>query len=112
MRTRMLLAFALLLTSTVALAQTAPINGTIRDASGLAIPGAAVKATATATGVSRTAISGADDGYVLPNLPIGPCLVEVTKDGLNKYAQSGIVDRKTARRKFGYTRNSFTRLET
>lgn len=100
MRTRMLLSFALLLTSTVALAQTAPINGTIRDASGLAIPGAAVKATAT--GVSRTAISGADDGYVLPNLPIGPCLVEVTKDGLNKYAQSGIVDRKTARRKFGY----------
>ena len=55
------------------------------------LPGATVKATQTATGVSRTAISGADGGYVLPNLPIGPCLVEVTKDGLNKYAQCGIV---------------------
>jgi hypothetical protein len=80
-----------LLTGTVALAQTAQINGTIRDASGLAIPGATVKATQTATGVSRTAISGADGGYVLPNLPIGPYLLEVTKEGFNKYAQSGIV---------------------
>ena len=91
MRTRILLSFALFLTGTVALAQTAQINGTIRDASGLAIPGATVKATQTATGVSRTAISGADGGYVLPNLPIGPYLLEVTKEGFNKYAQSGIV---------------------
>ena len=79
MRTRILLSFALLLTGTVALAQTAQINGTIRDASGLAIPGATVKATQTATGVSRTAISGADGGYVLPHLPIGPYLLEVTR---------------------------------
>jgi hypothetical protein len=91
MRTRILLSFALFLTGTVALAQTAQINGTIRDASGLAIPGAAVKVTQTATGVSRTAISGSDGGYVLPNLPIGPYLLEVTKDGFTKYAQSGIV---------------------
>lgn len=76
---------------TVALAQTAQINGTIRDGSGLAIPGAAVKATQTATGVVRTAVSGGDGGYVLPNLPIGPYLVEVTKDGFSKYAQTGIV---------------------
>ena len=62
MRTRILLSFALFLTGTVALAQTAQINGTIRDASGLAIPGAMVKATQTATGVSRTAVSGADGG--------------------------------------------------
>jgi hypothetical protein len=81
MRTRMLLSFALLPTSTVALAQTPPINGTIRDASGLAIPGATVKATQTATGVNRTAISGAGGGYVLPNLPIGPCLVELPRTG-------------------------------
>ena len=75
----------------VALGQTAQINGTIRDASGLAIPGAAVKATQTATGAVRTAVSGGDGGYVLPNLPIGPYLVEVTKDGFSKYAQTGIV---------------------
>src|SRR5207253_8023580 len=62
-----------------------------RDSSGLAVPGAAIKATQTATGVVRTTTSGADGGYVLPNLPIGPYLVEVTKEGFNKYAQTGIV---------------------
>src|SRR6516165_3273386 len=81
----------LLFTSVAALAQTSQINGTIRDASGLVIPGASVKATQTATGIVRTVISGADGGYVLPNLPIGPYLLEVTKEGFSKYAQTGIV---------------------
>ena len=70
---------------------TAQINGSVRDASGLAVPGATVKATQTATGVARTVTSGADGGYVLSNLPVGPYLLEVTKEGFTKYAQSGIV---------------------
>src|SRR5690348_4629194 len=70
---------------------TSQINGTVRDASGLAVPSAEVKVTQTATGAARTAISGADGAYVLPNLPIGPYLLEVTKDGFSKYVQSGIV---------------------
>ena len=70
---------------------TAQINGSVTDSSGAAIPGAEIKATQTATGTVRTATSGADGGYVLPNLPIGPYLVEVSKDGFNKYAQTGIV---------------------
>ena len=85
------LAVSLLLFAAAALAQTAQINGTVRDASGLAIPGASVKATQTATGVVRTTVSGADGSYVLPNIPIGPYLVEVTKEGFTKYAQTGIV---------------------
>ena len=72
-------------------ASTAQINGTIRDASGLAVPSAEIKVTQTATGAGRTAISGADGGYVLTNLPIGPYLLEVTKEGFSKYAQTGIV---------------------
>src|SRR5712691_2787177 len=80
-----------LLTCAAMWAQTAQINGVIRDTSGLAIPGAAIKATQTATGVVRTTTSGADGGYVLPNLPIGPYLVEVTKEGFSKYVQTGIV---------------------
>jgi len=71
--------------------QTAQINGTVRDSTGLAVPGAEVKATQTATGVSRTATSGADGGFVLPNLPVGPYMVEVSKEGFSKYVQSGIV---------------------
>jgi len=91
MRTRILLCFAFLLTSVVAMAQTSQINGTISDASGAAVQAAAIKATQTATGVVRTTVSGADGGYVFANLPIGPYLLEVTKEGFNKYAQSGIV---------------------
>jgi hypothetical protein len=70
---------------------TAQINGTVRDASGLAVADATVKVTQTATGAVRTAPSGTDGAYVLANLPIGPYLLEVTKEGFTKYAQSGIV---------------------
>src|SRR5581483_9916288 len=86
-----LLSIGFLLSLAIAQAQTAQLNGTIRDASGSAIPSAAIKATQTATGVVRTTVSGADGSYLLPNLPIGPYLLEVTKDGFTKYAQAGIV---------------------
>src|SRR5579871_5614385 len=69
----------------------AQINGTVRDASGLAVPGADVKATQTATGAVRTVISGADGAFVLANLPIGPYQLEVNKAGFAQYVQSGIV---------------------
>jgi hypothetical protein len=72
-------------------ASTAQINGTVRDASGLGVPDASIKATQTATGLARTANSGPDGAYVFTNLPIGPYLLEVTKDGFSKYAQSGIL---------------------
>jgi len=71
--------------------QTAEINGTVRDSSGLPIPGAAVKATQTATGAVRSATTGTDGGYALPNLPVGPYLLEVSKEGFTKYAQTGII---------------------
>src|SRR5438046_2165339 len=83
--------FAFLFTLGAVWAQTAQIDGVVKDSSGLSIPGAAIKATQTATGVVRTATSGADGGYVLPNLPIGPYMLEVAKEGFNKYVQMGLV---------------------
>src|SRR5437879_4182413 len=83
--------WGILLTCAAAWAQTAQINGIVKDSSGGSIPGAAIKATQTATGVVRSTASGADGGYVLPNLPIGPYLLEITKEGFSKYVQSGIV---------------------
>ena len=71
--------------------QTAQISGSVRDASGASVPDATIKVTQTATGATRTVSSGTDGGYVLSNLPIGPYLFEVTKDGFNKYVQTGIV---------------------
>ena len=82
---------AFLLCASIWAQATSQITGTVRDPSGAAIPGAEVKATQTATGVVRTATSGADGGYVLPNLPLGPYMVEVTKDGFTKAVQTGIV---------------------
>ncbi len=87
--TRILL--GLVLTSAALVAQTSQINGTVKDATGLAVPGAEVKATQTATGSIRNATSGGDGSYSLPNLPLGPYLVEVTKAGFSKAAETGIV---------------------
>jgi len=70
---------------------TAQINGTVRDASGLEVPGAEVKLTQTATGAIRSMNTGGGGSYVFTNLPIGPYLLEITKDGFNKYVQSGII---------------------
>jgi hypothetical protein len=70
---------------------TSQINGAVQDASGLGVPGAEVKATQTETGLTRSAISGADGTYVLTNLPVGPYQLEVVKEGFSKYLQSGIV---------------------
>jgi hypothetical protein len=70
---------------------TAQIQGTIQDATGAAVPGAEIRATQTETATVRTAISGADGAYVLPNLPIGPYRLEVAKPGFSKFVQTGIV---------------------
>src|SRR5712691_1513629 len=60
---------------------TSQIQGIVQDSSGAAVPGAQIKATQTETAASRTATSGADGTYVLPNLPLGPYRLEVTKQG-------------------------------
>jgi hypothetical protein len=50
---------------------TAQINGTVQDASGSAVPGAAITVTRTDTGAVRTATSGPDGSYTVPSLPVG-----------------------------------------
>src|SRR6266571_777858 len=70
---------------------TAQITGTVKDQSGAVLPGAEIKATQTATGAVRTAVSAEDGGYVLTNLAIGPYTVEVSLPGFRTYVQAGIV---------------------
>ena len=67
------------------------ISGTVKDATGSAIPGAAVTVTQTDTGVTRTAQTDANGVYSLPSLPLGPYRLEVKKEGFSTYVQSGIV---------------------
>ena len=70
---------------------TAQITGSVKDASGLVVAGATVKATQTATGATRTVTSGTDGAFVLQDLPIGPWMVEITKEGFSKNIQTGII---------------------
>src|SRR5579883_2253245 len=72
-------------------ASTSQIQGVVQDASGLPVQGAVVKVTQTDTGVVRSATSSADGTYILPNLPVGPYRLEVSKEGFSTYVQSGIV---------------------
>ena len=67
------------------------IGGTVRDSTGLSVPGAQIKVTQTGTGLVRNATTGADGGYVFADLPTGPYIFEVAKEGFSKYVQSGIL---------------------
>jgi hypothetical protein len=69
---------------------TAQMHGTVQDSSGSAVPGADVKATQTGTGTVRATTSGADGGWVLTNLPVGPYRLEVGKQGFTSFVQTGI----------------------
>src|SRR5215469_9424372 len=71
--------------------QLSQIAGTVLDASGAAIPEATVKVTNTATDLVRTVVTGADGTYVVPDLPVGPYRVDVSKQGFSTFAQTGIV---------------------
>jgi Carboxypeptidase regulatory-like domain/TonB dependent receptor len=67
------------------------ISGTVKDATGAAIPDAQVTAIQVDTGVTREAQTDANGVYSLPSLPLGPYRLEVKKEGFAPYIQSGIV---------------------
>ena len=72
----------------VAIAQ---VSGVVADPTGSVIAGAQVKITETARRAARTAVTDSQGRYVLPNLPVGPYVLEVTANGFKTYVQSGIV---------------------
>ena len=69
----------------------AQIAGAVSDPTGAVVPGAQVKATQTSTGFTRTAVTGANGTYVLPNLIVGPYELQVVRSGFKTYFQKGIV---------------------
>jgi Carboxypeptidase regulatory-like domain/TonB dependent receptor-like, beta-barrel len=66
------------------------IQGIVTDSTGAVVPGATVEADQTDSGLKRVAISGADGGYLLPNLPVGPYALKVSREGFESFQQSGI----------------------
>jgi hypothetical protein len=86
--------FCFFLVAVVVSAQTistSQIRGTIQDPSGGAVAGASVKLIEINTGAVRSAVSGGDGVYTLPDLPVGSYRLEITQSGFNKYVQTGIV---------------------
>jgi hypothetical protein len=69
---------------------TARIAGAVSDSAGAAVVNATISVTHVETGLVRKTISGSDGSYVLPTLPIGPYVMQVTAPGFGGYEQSGI----------------------
>jgi hypothetical protein len=69
---------------------TGAIAGVISDATGAVVPGATVRAAATATGDSRTTVSQSDGSYVVPLLPPGDYTLEVRLSGFQPAIRTGV----------------------
>ena len=67
------------------------ISGVVQDSTGLPISGAQVQVTQTDTSLIRSVTTGSDGIYTLPNLPVGPYRLRVTKEGFTSFVQTGIV---------------------
>jgi hypothetical protein len=67
------------------------IQGIVTDTTGAPVAGATVTVTQTSSGLVRNTTSGEYGGYLLPNLPVGPYQLKVSKAGFESYTQSGIV---------------------
>lgn len=57
------------------------ISGSVTDASGAAVPEAAIKVLNASTGYSRETVTSATGDYSLPDLPLGMYSLTVTKSG-------------------------------
>jgi carboxypeptidase family protein len=89
-----LLASTLLLLLWPALAHaqvtTADLVGTVKDSSGAVLPGARVVITNQATGVSRSATTGADGNYIFTSLQPGVYTLSAEIAGFRKVERTGV----------------------
>ncbi|HMG86895.1 MAG TPA: carboxypeptidase-like regulatory domain-containing protein [Terracidiphilus sp.] len=69
----------------------ARIKGTVTDPQGAVLAGVKVTATNEATGVKFDALSGADGGFLFPQLPVGTYTINVTATGFKGFTAKGIV---------------------
>ena len=67
------------------------ITGTVKDASGAAVPGAAVKAVNTATNLQVTEKTDASGLFLVPNLPAGTYKVDFSKEGFTTESHTEIL---------------------
>ncbi len=71
-------------------AQTGSVSGTVTDSNGGIIPGAAIQAQQTATGITVNVVSSDAGLYVFPNLPTGVWTISAEKAGFKKSIEDGV----------------------
>ena len=86
------LCISVLFTAHLAFAQvnTGTISGTVQDASGAAIAGAAVTVRHVDTGTTRTLVTDTGGRYTAPDLPLGNYEVQAQQPGFQTEVRSGI----------------------
>ena len=67
------------------------ITGTVKDASGAAVPGVDVKARNTATDLAVRGQTQGNGAYLLPNLPIGTYELSFAKQGLDTESHTQVI---------------------
>src|SRR5262245_8887584 len=77
--------------STAAQRQSATLEGTVQDASGAVVGGAAVTVREADTGLTRTTRTDSLGSFRLADLPIGTYDVHLESQGFDPYAHAGII---------------------
>src|SRR5579884_129507 len=91
MRMKVVVCLALLVAGLHAQEILGAITGTVKDASGAAVPGADVSARNTATNLAVHTTTGANGTYLLPNLPIGTYELNFSKSGFEKESHTQVI---------------------
>lgn len=93
MRSQSLVTILFILFSVPAAAQTilGTITGTVKDATGAAIPGAAAAAENIATGLTVKATTDGNGSYSIPNLPAGTYKLTIKKEGFGAETHTEIL---------------------
>jgi hypothetical protein len=81
---------ALILTASLAIAQTGSILGTVTDKSGAVIQDAQVTVRNLATGATRTITSSGTGSFNLTSLPVGAYDITITKTGFKTFKAAGV----------------------
>jgi hypothetical protein len=87
----LLFVFVLLICSQLFAGVTASISGTVKDASGASVAGAAVTATDTGTGIAQTQSTNSQGFYSFQSLPLGRYTIDVQEKGFKAYRQTDLI---------------------
>jgi carboxypeptidase family protein/TonB-dependent receptor-like protein len=69
---------------------SAGVAGIVRDSSGGVLPGVTLTVTNTATGLTRTTVTGAEGSYAVPGLPPGPYSIRAELPGFKPHVRDRV----------------------